>query len=113
MFIYLYMVLLCDRQIDRQTDGQASHSWLRKAMHIYAIAYIKSYQVSTVVSKVSKCKKVQVKERIVLGEIHLRTTGRHLSVGSHSVICHPTEVTAPPSPQPPQPGRLVLDLSTP
>jgi len=29
---------------------------------------------------------------------------------SHSVICHPTEVTAPPSPQP---GRLVLDLSTP
>jgi len=50
------------------------------------------------------------KERIVLREIHLRTTGRHLSMGSHSVICHPTEVTAPPSPQP---GRLVLDLSTP
>ena len=36
-----------------------------------------------------------VKERIVLREIHLRTTGRHLSMGSHSVICHPTEVTAP------------------
>jgi len=52
----------------------------------------------------------KVKERIVLREIHLRTTGRHLSMGSHSVICHPTEVTAPPSPQP---GRLVLDLSTP
>ena len=34
------------------------------------------------------------KERIVLREIHLRTTGRHLSIGSHSVICHPTEVTA-------------------
>ena len=50
------------------------------------------------------------KERIVLREIHLRTTGRHLSMGSHSVICHPTEVTAPPSPQP---DRLVLDLSTP
>jgi len=33
---------------------------------------------------------------IVLREIHLRTTGRHLSMGSHSVICHPTEVTAPP-----------------
>jgi len=33
-----------------------------------------------------------------------------LSMGSHSVICHPTEVTASPSPQP---GRLVLDLSTP
>ena len=52
----------------------------------------------------------KVKERIVLCEIHLRTTGRHLSIGSHSVICYPTEVTAPPSPQP---GRLVLDLSTP
>ena len=53
----------------------------------------------------------KVKERIVLREIHLRTTGvRHLSMGSHSVICHPTDVTAPPSPQP---GRLVLDLSTP
>jgi len=47
----------------------------------------------------------KVKERI-LREIHLRTTGRHLSMGSHSVICHPTEVTAPPSPQP---GRLVDD----
>jgi len=38
--------------------------------------------------------KVKVKERIVLREIHLRTTGRHLSMESHSVICHPTEVTA-------------------
>ena len=35
----------------------------------------------------------KVKERIVLREIHLRTTGCHLSMGSHSVICHPTEVT--------------------
>ena len=51
-----------------------------------------------------------VKEHIVLREIHLRTMGRHLSMGSHSVICYPTEVTTPPSPQP---GRLVLDLSTP
>ena len=32
--------------------------------------------------------KLKVKERIVLSEIHLRTTGRHLSMGSHSVICH-------------------------
>jgi len=32
--------------------------------------------------------KVKVKERIVLSEIHIRTTGRHLSMGSHSVICH-------------------------
>ena len=31
----------------------------------------------------------KVKERIVFREIHLRTTGRHLSMGSHSVICHP------------------------
>ena len=54
--------------------------------------------------------KVKVKERIVLSEIHLRTTGRHLLMGSHSVMRHPTEVTAPPSPQP---GRLVFDLSTP
>ena len=55
-------------------------------------------------------KKKKAKERIVLREIHLRTKGRHLSVGSHSITCHPTEVTALPSPQP---GRLVLDLSTP
>jgi len=54
--------------------------------------------------------KVKVKESIVLREIHLRTTGRHLSIGSHNITCHQTEVTAPPSPQP---GRLVLDLSTP
>ena len=50
---------------------------------------------------------IKVKEHIVLSEIHLRTTGRHLSMGSHSIICHPTEVPSP------QPGRLVLDLSTP
>jgi len=31
--------------------------------------------------------KKQVKEHVVLLEIHLRTTGRHLSMGSHSVIC--------------------------
>ena len=36
----------------------------------------------------------KVKERVVLLEIHLRTTGRHLSVGSHSVICHPTHIWA-------------------
>jgi len=41
-------------------------------------------------------RKGKKKERIVLREIYLRTTGRHLSTGSHSVICHPT-----------------LDLSTP
>ena len=58
----------------------------------------------------TKLQKVNVKERIVLREIYLRTTRRHLSMGSHSVICHATELTAPPSPQP---GRLVLDLSTP
>jgi len=53
---------------------------------------------------------IKVKEHIVLREIHLRTTGRHLSMGSHSVICYLTELTALHSPQP---GRLVLDLSTP
>jgi len=63
-----------------------------------------------VLRPVTHTHKIKVKERIVLSEIHLRTTGHHLSTGSHSVICHPTEVTAPPSPQP---GRLVLDLSTP
>ena len=36
-----------------------------------------------------------LKKRIVLREIHLRTTGRHLSIGSHSITCYPTEVTAP------------------
>jgi len=54
--------------------------------------------------------KVKVKESILLSEIQLSTMGRHLSMGSHNVICHPTEVTSQPSPQP---GRLVLDLSTP
>jgi len=52
----------------------------------------------------------KVKECTVLSEIHLRTIGCLLSMGSQSVICHPTEVTIPPSPQP---VRLVLDLSTP
>ena len=47
----------------------------------------------------------KVKERTVLSEVHLRTMGRHMSMESHSVICHPTEVTAPPSPQL---GRLVV-----
>jgi len=28
--------------------------------------------------------KLKVKERIALREIHLRTTGRHVSMGSHS-----------------------------
>jgi len=40
--------------------------------------------------------KKKVKERTVLSEILLRTTGRHLSVGSHNVIYHPTDVTDPP-----------------
>ena len=52
----------------------------------------------------------KVKERIVLSETHFRTTGRHLSMGSHSVICHPTEVTAPPSTQPGwQVGTRLID----
>jgi len=47
----------------------------------------------------SEVVKVKVKEHIVLREIHLRTMGRHLSMGSHSVICHPTEVTFTPTGQ--------------
>ena len=61
-----------------------------------------SYHNAIILILIKKVK-VKVKERIVLREIHLRTTGCHLSMGSHSVICHPTEVTAPASPQP---GRL-------
>ena len=49
----------------------------------------------------SKQSKKVKKERIVLREIHLRTTGRHLSMGSHSVICHPTEVANLPPNLPP------------
>jgi len=70
--------------------------------------YLHYFNYNNVQLEVVKVK--EVKERIVLSEIHVRTTGRHLSMGSHSVICHPTKVTALPSPQP---GRLVLDLSTP
>jgi len=36
-------------------------------------------------------KSKKVKERMVLTEIYLRTTGRHLSMGSHSVSSHPTD----------------------
>ena len=43
-----------------------------------------------VIEELVKLKK-KVKERIVLRECHLRTTGRHLSMGSHSVICMPPD----------------------
>ena len=36
----------------------------------------------------------KVKELIVFREIHLKTTRRHLSMGSHSVICHSVMVHA-------------------
>ena len=49
------------------------------------------------------------KERIVLREIHLRTTERHLSMGSHSVICHPTEVTFTPTAATGQVGTRFID----
>jgi len=52
--------------------------------------------------------KVEVMQRVVLSEIHLTTTESHLSMGSHIVICHPTEVTALPSLKP---GNG-LDVST-
>jgi len=95
---------------DGRTDGRTPHDDIgracvascgKKRWFFYQHLALKSITIKG---------KEKVKERIVLREIHLRTTGRHLSMGSHSVICHPTEVTAPPSPQP---GRLVLDLSTP
>ena len=50
---------------------------------------------------------VKVKQHTVLSEIHLRTMGCHLSMGSHNVICHPTEMSTLPSPQQ---STLVLDL---
>ena len=49
---------------------------------------------STIASPQKASKGKKVKERIVLREIQLRTTGRHLSMRLHSVICHSTEVTA-------------------
>ena len=57
----------------------------------------------------SNSKGKKVKERMVLREFTLELRDATCQ-WDHSVICHPTEVTAPPSPQP---GRLVLDLSTP
>jgi len=42
----------------------------------------------------TSCKGKKVKERIFLRVIHLRTTGHHLSMGSHCVICHPTVMAA-------------------
>ena len=53
--------------------------------------------------------KERINQRIVFREIHLRTTGRHLSLGSHSVICHPTEVT--PDPQPALNATLPLYIT--
>ena len=38
----------------------------------------------------------------------LTATGTHMPYGSHSVTCHPAEVTFPPLHQP----KLVLDLAT-
>jgi len=40
----------------------------------------------------------------------LRELTRHM--GSHSGICHPSEVTFPPLSQPVKAGSLVLDLAT-
>jgi len=51
--------------------------------------------VSELVLWVFQATKKVKKERIVLREIYLRTTGRHLSIGSHSITCYPTELTIP------------------
>jgi len=55
-----------------------------------------NFGVSTPKVQPTAIKVKKVNERIVLREIHLRTTGRYLSMGSHSVFCHPTEVTLTP-----------------
>ena len=99
IFVFVELADITRRR--RVTSQSVTTSW-------YAVGELVCDRFSTRVELLDRTSKK--KERIVLREIHLRTTGRHLSMGSHSVICHPTEVTAPPSPQP---GRLVLDLSTP
>ena len=95
----------------RRVPARVGRVRSRVSRHVHWVAAISCQRNLILVALLSSEPfRVKVKERIVLREIHLRTTGRHLSMGSHSVICHPTEVTAPPSPQP---GRLILDLSTP
>ena len=55
--------------------------------------------------------KVKVKRRIAVLQAGLRSPLRELTYNmeSHSVTCHPAEVTFPPLPQP----KLVLNLATP
>ena len=103
----LACLLTCAR-ISRDSCYLLSHGRLTYLR--YDTVYLTCSKKLTRSSLAHHTHKKKVKECIVLCEIHLRTTGCHLSMGSHSVICHPTEVTAPPSSQP---GRLVLDLSTP
>ena len=69
-----------------------------------------AYEVEAGIGVIAGKKKV--KERIVLREIHLRTTGRHLSNGITQCYLLPDRGGRP-APPSPQPGRLVLDLSTP
>ena len=60
--------------------------WLCRAR---SLLYFPSYRISMSLHYPAKlllrtCSTCSKKERIVLREIHLRTTGRHLSMGSHT-----------------------------
>jgi len=98
---------------DGDDDGETfRHLCFRIGLHVSTL--ICSFAVRTLgilqsIHAILCIKKV--KERIVLREFtsELRDACT-CQMGPHSVICYPTEVAAPPSPQP---GRLVLDLSTP
>ena len=77
----------CGHETDEKMDGSNAASQISRYFKIFL-------RISHTLFVYHCCfSKKKVKERIVLREIHLRTTGRHLSMGSHSVICHPTEVT--------------------
>jgi len=53
--------------------------------HVYVyIAHVRAQKIAKFVGDLKR--KGKVKERIVLSEIHLRTMGRHLSMGSHSEL---------------------------
>jgi len=52
--------------------------------YINYIAHVHTQKIPKFVGYLKR--KEKVKERIVLSEIHLRTMGRHLSMGSHSEL---------------------------
>ena len=62
---------------------------IHRRLHAFTARHSNDVNNKQLLYATSKRKKG--KGAIVLREIHLRTTGRHLSMGSHSVICHPTD----------------------